>query len=103
VTNADIASTLEQIADLLEYLGENPFRCRAYRAAARTVSGVTEPLAELRRDGGPGLAGLEGIGADLAGRIAMLIETGRLPLLDELKAQVPAAAADLLRVPGLGP
>ncbi|MFZ4733481.1 MAG: DNA polymerase/3'-5' exonuclease PolX [Pirellulales bacterium] len=103
MTNADIASTLEQIADLLEYLGENPFRCRAYRAAARTVLVVTEPLAELRRDGGPGLAGLEGIGADLAGRIAMLIETGRLPLLDELKAQVPAAAADLLRVPGLGP
>ena len=49
MTNADIASTLEQIADLLEYLGENPFRCRAYRAAARTVLVVTEPLAELQK------------------------------------------------------
>jgi len=102
VTNADIASILEHVADLLAYLGENPFRCRAYRAAARTVSGVPEPLAS-GRGRGPDLAGLEGIGADLAGRITTLIDTGRLPLLEELKARVPPVATDLLRVPGLGP
>jgi DNA polymerase (family 10) len=101
VTNADIAAVLEQVADLLEYLGENPFRCRAYRAAARTVSSFEEPLVDLRRR--DGLAGLDGIGADLAGRIAALIDTGRLPLLEELKTRVPAVATDLVRVPGLGP
>ena len=38
VHNADIAAVFEEIADLLEIKGENPFRIRAYRNAARTVS-----------------------------------------------------------------
>ena len=101
MTNADIAAVLEQVGDLLEYLGENPFRCRAYRSAARTVSAVEEPLVDLcRRDG---LAGLDGIGVDLAGRIAAFIDSGQFPLLEDLKTRVPAVATDLVRVPGLGP
>jgi DNA polymerase (family 10) len=37
VHNADIAAVFEAIAGLLEIQGENPFRIRAYRNAARTV------------------------------------------------------------------
>lgn len=33
--NADIAANFEEIADLLEIQGGNPFRIRAYRNAAR--------------------------------------------------------------------
>lgn len=35
--NADIAAVFEEIADLLEIQGGNPFRIRAYRNAARVV------------------------------------------------------------------
>ncbi|GLU31119.1 hypothetical protein Busp01_09610 [Trinickia caryophylli] len=35
--NADMARIFEQIADLLEIQGANPFRVRAYRNAARSV------------------------------------------------------------------
>lgn len=35
VHNADIAAAFEEIADLLEIEGSNPFRIRAYRDAAR--------------------------------------------------------------------
>ena len=35
--NADIARVLDEVADLLEILGQNQFRIRAYRTAARTV------------------------------------------------------------------
>ncbi|HSP65610.1 MAG TPA: hypothetical protein VLO10_05405 [Candidatus Deferrimicrobium sp.] len=34
VSNADVARTLERIADLLEIRGENTFTARAYRLAA---------------------------------------------------------------------
>lgn len=36
--NADIAAIFEEIADLLEIQGSNPFRIRAYRNAARVIS-----------------------------------------------------------------
>jgi DNA polymerase (family 10) len=101
MTNADVAATLEQIADLLEYQGENPFRVRAYRNAARIVGRLVESLVELRGRGG--LTEIEGIGSDLAGKVATLLDTGSLPLLVELRAAVPGVVFDLMRVPGLGP
>lgn len=103
MTNADIAAAFEQVADLLEYEGENAFRIRAYRGAARTIGTLVEPLAGVRGDPVRRLTDLDGIGADLAGKIEVLLDTGRLPLLDELQARVPAVAFELMRVPGLGP
>jgi len=103
VTNADIAAAFEHVADLLEYEGQNAFRIRAYRAAARTIGSLVEPLAGVRGDPARKLTDLDGIGGDLAGKIEVLLDTGRLPLLDELRARVPAVAFELMRVPGLGP
>jgi len=103
VTNADIAAAFEHVADLLEYEGQNAFRIRAYRTAARTIGTLVEPLAGVRGDPNRRLTDLDGIGADLAAKIEVLLDTGRLPLLDELQARVPAVAFELMRVPGLGP
>ena len=103
MTNADIAAAFEQVADLLEYGGENVFRVRAYRTAARTIDGLVESLASVRADTTRRLTDLEGIGSDLAGKIETLLDTGRLPLLEELEREVPAVVFDLMRVPGLGP
>lgn len=103
VTNAEIASRLEQAADFLEYLGENPFRCRAYRAAARVVSDLSEPIVDIAGARGEGIAGRDGIGTDLAGKIATMAHTNRFPLLEELGSRVPPVACDVMRLPGLGP
>lgn len=103
MTNADIAALFEHLADLLEYRGENAFRIRAYRAAARTIEDQVEPLARLRADPGRSLTDLEGIGRDLAAKIATILDTGRLPALDEIAAEVPPVVFQLLRIPGLGP
>ena len=103
MTNADIAAAFEHVADLLEYEGQNAFRIRAYRTAARTIDTLVEPLAGVRGDPNRRLTDLDGIGADLAAKIEVLLDTGRLPLLDELQARVPAVAFELMRVPGLGP
>jgi DNA polymerase (family 10) len=103
VTNADVAALFDRLADLLEYEGENAFRIRAYRAAARTIADQIEALDAIRADETRSLTDLEGVGRDLAAKIETILDSGRLPLLDELSARVPAEVFDLLRVPGLGP
>lgn len=103
MTNADIADTFEHIADLLEYQGGNVFRVRAYRQAARTISGMVDSLATVRADPNRSLTDIEGVGTDLADKIGMLLDAGELPLLAELRTAVPPVVFELMRVPGLGP
>lgn len=102
MTNHDIANVFEQIADLLEFQSANPFRIRAYRNGARKVKDYPEPLASLVADDAK-LTDLDGIGKDLAEKITTLVETGSLPMLEELKGEVPESVLALMRVPGLGP
>ena len=103
MTNADVAALFDRLADLLEYDGENAFRIRAYRAAARTIADQVEGLESIRGDATRSLTDLDGIGRDLAAKIETILDTGGLPLLEELTARVPVGVFDLLRVPGLGP
>src|SRR5512135_2782454 len=103
VENAEIARVLRDVADLLEIEEANPFRVRAYRNAARTVEEHPESVAALAQSSPERLTELPGIGEDLAGKIAGIARTGRLPLLRELQRQVPRGVLQLMRVPGLGP
>jgi DNA polymerase (family X) len=100
--NPDIAQALDDLADLLELEEANPFRVRAYRNAARVVRGLGKEVGVILEQGGD-LAELPGIGDDLAGKIRTLAKTGHLPLLDRLRKTTPVIAAELLRLPGLGP
>lgn len=100
--NRSIADTFATLADLLEIDGANPFRVRAYREAARLVSGLSQNVANLVREGRD-LTEFPGIGKDLAGKIKTVAETGRLPLLDEVEQRMPAALAQITRIEGLGP
>lgn len=101
VHNGEIADMFEQLADLLEIEGANPFRIRAYRHAARTIRGHPQSMSELLGEG-QDLAELPGIGADLAAKIGTIVATGRLPLLDQVQARTPAALSDLMKIEGLG-
>ena len=101
--NPEVAQSLDEVADLLELQGANPFRVRAYRQAARTVRDLPTPLARLIHEEGKKLDDLPGIGADLAGKITTLVNTGTFPLLGELRGQVPAGLRGIMAVPGLGP
>ena len=47
VQNTEIRDIFNQVADLMEIKGENPFRVRAYREAARLVGGMSEQMARL--------------------------------------------------------
>ncbi|RPI80713.1 MAG: DNA polymerase/3'-5' exonuclease PolX [Planctomycetaceae bacterium] len=101
--NSEITRIFEELADLLEIQSANPFRVRAYRNAARTIGDLPEPVAEILRDPARRLDELPGIGADLAGKVTQIVETGMLSQLEELRAQVPAGVVAMLRIPGVGP
>ena len=100
--NADIAAVFEEIADLLEIQGANPFRIRAYRNAARVVGELSQEISRLLEKG-EDLTELPGIGDDLAGKIKEIAGSGHCSLLDRLHTELPPAITELLKIPGLGP
>ena len=102
VQNAEIAAMFDQAAELLEIQGENQFRVRAYRRAAREIEGLPKAVGSLLK-AGEDLSELPGIGKDLAGKIADIVKTGHFGLLDTLKKRLPGELGDMAALPGLGP
>jgi DNA polymerase (family 10) len=102
VHNAEIAAMFDQAAELLEIKGDNPFRTRAYRRAARVVEGLPKSVSTLLK-GGEDLSELPGIGKDLAGKIAEIAATGKFKLLESLKRELPGQLGEIAALPGLGP
>jgi DNA polymerase (family 10) len=100
--NAEIADVFDETADLLEIEGENPFRIRAYRNAARLLRGLRQEAADMLA-AGQDLAELPGIGEDLAGKVREVVDTGSTEILQRLHRKLPHSIVELLRVPGLGP
>ncbi len=101
--NIEYARIFEEIGDLLEIQGANPFRIRAYRNGARTLETLSQPLESLLADENARLEDLPGIGKDLASKIRELYETGELGFLTELRQEVPASLVQVMHIPGLGP
>jgi len=102
VHNTDIARIFDEIADFLEIEGENPFRIRAYRNAARTVSGLGSELKDMVA-AGEDLTKLPGIGKELAAKICEILETGTAKALIKLQQRIPATVIEMLKLPNLGP
>jgi len=100
--NAQVAAVFDRIADILDLLGENPFRVRSYRTAARTVGDLTERLEDLVEEE-KDLTDLPGIGAGFAEKIHDILRTGTCETLRDLRDRLPAGLPDLLAVPNLGP
>ena len=67
------------------------------------VRELAESVSSIVEDAARELTELPGIGKDLAEKIKTLLDTGRLPLLDELLERIPGSVLSLLRIPGLGP
>lgn len=102
VHNSEIATIFDHVADLLEIEDANRFRVRAYRNAANTIRDLGRSLQDMLEEG-EDLSDLPDIGEDLAGKIAEIVRTGRLPLLDEISDDVPEAIVEATRIPGIGP
>jgi len=101
VRNGDIAALFNEIADMMDILGEDAFRVLSYRRAARQIEALTADLEDLVREGRLGT--IPGVGAALAEKITEHAETGRIRVHEELRARFPPGVLGLLRLRGLGP
>ena len=102
VSNDEIAQLFARYATLLEIQGANVFRVRAYQNAARVIESLPRSVADMLRDN-QDLTELEGIGADLAAKIAEIARSGHLVDLDALERRMPVGLVELTTIPGLGP
>jgi len=102
VHNSEIAAMFDHVADLLEVQDANRFRVRAYRNAADTIRDQSRAVADML-EAGEDLSDLPDIGEDLAGKMAEIVRSGKLPMLEDLSGEVPEAIVEATRIPGIGP
>ena len=95
-----VGDVLEQMAAFLELKGENPFRIRAFRTAARAIAGFSGDLRQGLEDGS--LAAAKGVGPATLQIAVELINTGRAGMLEELREQIPPGLVEMLSIAGLG-
>ena len=101
--NRQVAGKLREAADLLEQQDGNPFRVRAYRQAAQTVSSLERDLRELvQQQDLEALTALPGIGHGIAAAIAEILHTGRWAQLERLRGSLDPVKL-FQTVPGIGP
>jgi len=95
------AHVLLQIAAFLELAGDNRFKSRAYRMAARSLLALaSDDLAPLLRSGE--LANIRGLGPATLAVVRDLVETGESRYLEQLREATPEGLLELMSVPGLG-
>lgn len=102
LSNAALATRLDEVASLLEEQQANPYRVRAYRNAAASLRHLDTPIDDLYRH--LGLAGLEAlpaVGESIARSLRALLTTGRLPMLERLRGASDPEEL-LMTVPGIG-
>jgi DNA polymerase (family X) len=101
MNNREVATMLEQIADMLAIRGDSFHRILAYRNGAESIRELGRDINAVHAAGE--LQQIPGIGETLASKIDEMLTTGRLSFYDQLSADVPPALTELLRVEGLGP
>ena len=95
------AHTLSLIAGFLDLQGENRFKARAYRQAAKAVLALdTDDLRPLERSGE--LARTAGLGPATLAVLRDLLATGESRLFEQLRESTPEGLLEMMRIPGLG-
>lgn len=103
MTNTEIARVMREIAVFLDMEGVQ-FKPRAYEKVAYAIEAVDEPIADIYRRGGvKAVEEIPGVGKSIAEKIVTLVETGRLPYYEELRAKTPVDVTGLTAIEGLGP
>lgn len=101
--NDKIVQIFSEIADMLEVLGENVFRVRAYRRAAEVVRGLGYDLEKLHKSSDESIEDISGIGKDLHAKIVEIIDTGECEMHKRLVNKLSPGILEILRVRGIGP
>lgn len=100
--NNEVARLLYELADLSDYVGDSPFKSRAYRQAARLLETMQTPIETLAEQGQEALEAIPGIGKAIAEKILAYLQTGTIPKHQQLLSQVPSGILEVMAVPGIG-
>ncbi len=99
--NIEIAWIFYEMADLLEIKGDNFFKIRAYRNAAKIISRLDKPVKELLQRGE--LTEIPGIGKTISAKIKEILETGSCQSHQKLLREIPKGVLEIRSLPGIGP
>ncbi|MFI9583844.1 DNA polymerase/3'-5' exonuclease PolX [Streptomyces sp. NPDC052236] len=98
--NDQVEALLQEYAELIAIRGGEAFKARAYEKAARAVGGYPEDVSKLDAKG---LREIPNVGKSVADKILEYLRTGRVSVVEEVRASVPAGVRELITIPGLGP
>jgi DNA polymerase (family X) len=99
--NKDLSVLFDQMADIMEILGEDRFRINSYRKVARVIGDLPTDVESLSAAGE--LAKVPGVGKSSLAKIEEFIKTGVITAHQELLKKIPPELPSLLTIPGVGP
>jgi len=99
--NAILSALFEQMADVMEILGEDRFRINSYKKVARVIGELPTDVEALLESGE--LANLPGIGKSSLAKIEEFVKTGTITAFQDLLKKIPPTLLELLTIPGVGP
>lgn len=101
--NRELARILSETADLMEIAAEDGFRIRSYRNAAAAIESYPDRVEDILRNPDRKVTDIPGVGKGIAGAIVEIASRGSFGKRDQLLAQYPIGALELLKIQGLGP
>ncbi len=99
--NQELAELLDRLGEMVEANGEDRFKVIAYRRAATSIRNMEEDVEELWKE--KKLEEIQYVGKGIARKIDEYLRTGRLRVMEELKAKTPPGVPLLMKVQGIGP
>lgn len=98
--NYDIYDALGLYAKLAELHNENPFKVKAYAAAAFNIKKIKDPIEAMPEDK---IAALPGVGKSVVSTIKSLLQNNSFEELENLISRTPVGVMAMLKIKGLGP
>ncbi|GAB2909302.1 DNA polymerase/3'-5' exonuclease PolX [Streptomyces heilongjiangensis] len=98
--NEEVEALLQEYADLIAITGGEAFKARAYEKAARAIGGHPADVSHLDA---AGLRKIPGVGRSIAEKVVEYVRTGRVAVVEEKRALIPAGVRELIAIPTLGP
>jgi len=101
--NRELAAMFEEMADILEIKGDNPFRIRSFRRVAEALHSLNFNVAAAIVENPEKVRAVPGIGEGTIRKISEVVATGQCEEHQRLRAEIPASALPMLDLQGLGP
>ncbi|MEP7255791.1 MAG: helix-hairpin-helix domain-containing protein [Ferruginibacter sp.] len=98
--NYQIADLFSLLSKLMDIHGENSFKAKSYASASFNIEKLPLQLSETTHEK---IFEIKGIGESTGKKIIEILETGSLPVLQEMIDKTPKGVIEMLNIKGIGP